>query len=92
MDYLTERNAKGELPILFTSIGRWWGTDSATRTQIEIDLIANDGREYLIGECKWRNEKFDLSVLQALKENAVMDEAEKDETIILVDLDELMKR
>ena len=113
MDYLIERNAKGELPILFTSIGRWWGTDSATRTQIEIDLIANDGREYLIGECKWRNEKLDLSVLQTLKEKAdvfsknrertwfflfsksgftqaVMDEAEKDETIILINLDELM--
>ena len=115
MDYLTERNARGELPILFTSIGRWWGTDSATRTQVEIDLIANDGKEYLIGECKWRKEKLDMAVLQALKEKAdtfrknrdrtwfvlfsksgftqaVIEEAEKDDTVILVDLNNLMMR
>ena len=114
MDYLTERNAKGELPVLFTSVGRWWGTDPATRTQVEIDLIANSGKEYLIGECKWRNEKLDLPVLQALKEKAdifhknrgltwfilfsksgftqaVLERAQKDETLLLVDMNELMK-
>ena len=113
MDYLTERNAKGELPILFTSIGRWWGTDSVTRKQVEIDILANDGKEYLIGECKWRNEKLDLSVFQTLKEKAdvfsknrdrtwfvlfsksgftqaVIEEAEKNNSLILVDMNELM--
>lgn len=114
MDYLTEQNAKGELPVLFTSVGRWWGTDPATRAQVEIDLIANSGKEYLIGECKWRNEKLDLPVLQALKEKAdifhknrgltwfilfsksgftqaVLEKAQKDETLLLVDMNELMK-
>lgn len=114
MDYLTEQNAKEKLPILFTSIGRWWGTDSATRTQVEIDLIANDGKEYLIGECKWRNEKLDMTVLQALKEKAdvfnknrgrtwyvlfsksgftqaVIEEADKDDSLILVGMNELMR-
>ena len=70
MDYLTEQNAKGELPFLFTSIGRWWGTNPATRNQVEIDIIANDGKDYLIGECKWRNEKLDLAVLRGLEEKA----------------------
>lgn len=70
MDYLCTQNAKGELPILFTAIGRWWGTNPVTRNQVEIDLIANDGRDYLIGECKWRNEKLDLAVLQDLKAKA----------------------
>ena len=70
MDYLTEQNAKGELPFLFTSIGRWWGTNPATRNQVEIDIIANDGKDYLIGECKWRNEKLDLAVLCGLEEKA----------------------
>lgn len=113
MDYLTEQNAKGELPILFTSIGRWWGTNSAARAQVEIDLIANDGKEYLIGECKWRNEKLDMAVLQTLKEKAdvfsktrgrtwfvlfsksgftqtVIEEAKKDDSLILVNLSDLM--
>ena len=114
MDYLTEQNAKGKLPFLFTSIGRWWGTNPATRNQVEIDIIANDGKDYLIGECKWRNEKIDLAMLQELKEKAdifnknrvntwyvffsklgftesVIEKAEKDNNIILVDINRLME-
>ena len=114
MDYLNVQNAKGQLPILFTSIGRWWGTNPATRNQVEIDLIANDGKDYLIGECKWRNEKLDLAVLQDLKQKAdifsrnrthtwfvlfsksgftqaVVEEAEKNDNIILVSIDKLME-
>lgn len=113
MDYLTAENAKGELPILFTSIGRWWGTDSSTKTQVEIDIIANDGTDYLIGECKWRNEKLDLTVLHELQKKAavfskkrkntwyilfsksgfteaVIEEAEKSEEIILIDMKTLI--
>lgn len=60
----------GELPILFTSIGRWWGTNPVTHGQEEIDLVANDGKDYIFGECKWRNEKLDLSVLRELKAKA----------------------
>lgn len=115
MDYLMEQNAKGKLPILCTSVGRWWGTDPATRTQVEIDVIAKDGNEYLIGECKWRNEKLDLSVLRNLKEKAdifnknrehtwfmlfsksgftqaVIEEAKRDDCLLLVDMDALMKK
>lgn len=69
-DYLTEQNVNGNLPFLFTSIGRWWGTNPLTREQEEIDLIAGDGSDYLICECKWRNDKTDLSVLEHLKEKA----------------------
>ena len=114
MDYMIAQNAKGKLPILFTSIGRWWGTDPVTRKQVEIDLIANDGKDYLIGECKWRNEKLDLAVLYGLQKKAdvfnprrtntwfilfsktgftqaVTEEAEKNENIILVDIRKLME-
>lgn len=113
-DYLKQQNAEGKLPILFTDIGRWWGTNPKTRTQIEIDLIANDKDDYLMCECKWRNEKLDISVLNKLKENAdvfrkkrentwfvlfsksgftdaVIEEAEKDKNIILVDINKLME-
>lgn len=69
-DYLTAQNAKGELPILFTSIGRWWGTNPATHGQEEIDLVANEDKDYLFCECKWRNEKLDLPVLHNLKAKA----------------------
>ena len=69
-DYLSVKNANGELPILFTSIGRWWGTNPATHGQEEIDLVAKDGKDYIFGECKWRNEKLDLPVLRELKTKA----------------------
>lgn len=69
-DYLIMLNAEGELPFLFTSIGRWWGTNPSTHSQEEIDLIANDRNDYLICECKWRNEKLDMSVLKGLREKA----------------------
>jgi AAA+ ATPase superfamily predicted ATPase len=112
-DYLYLKNSQGELPILFTSIGRWWGTDPVERKQIEIDLIAKDENEYIVCECKWRNERLDLSVLHELRRRAdifrskrdrtwyylfsksgftkaVLDEAEKNGQIVLVDLKELM--
>ena len=112
-DYLYSQNAKGELPFLFTAIGRWWGTNPRTHEQVEIDIIANEQNDYLIGECKWRNEKLDIGVLNSLKEKAdifcqkrehtwfvlfsksgftkaVLEEAEKAEDIMLVDLEQLI--
>ncbi len=112
-DYLLNQNATMNLPILFTSIGRWWRTNPVDRQQIEIDLIAKDGKDYLIGECKWRNEKLDLSILKKLREkanifdknrndtwfilfsksgftDAVIEEAQNDEHIILVGLNDLL--
>lgn len=79
-DYLTAQNVNGNLPFLFTAIGRWWGTNPKTHKQVEIDLIANDGKDYLICECKWRNEKTDLSVLNELKENADIFNTKRDNT------------
>ena len=71
-DYLMFKNSKGELPFLFTSIGRWWGANpySKEHEQLEIDLIAKDKNDYLFCECKWRNETLDLPVLKTLKEKA----------------------
>ena len=69
-DYLLIQNSKGKLPILFISIGRWWGNDHLHRTQTEIDLVANEGKDYLFCECKWRNEKLDMPILRSLSEKA----------------------
>ncbi len=69
-DYLLYQNSKGKLPILFSDIGRWWGTDSKKREQVEIDLVAKDNNDYIFCECKWRNELLDLSVLKDLHNKA----------------------
>ncbi len=65
--YLLRQNALGKLPILFTSLGRWWGTDPVQHTQVEIDLIAQSGHDFVFCECKWRNENTDLKTLEELK-------------------------
>lgn len=68
-EYLLRQNSLGQLPIMFTSIGRWWGRFSEkTHTPVEIDLIAKDGNDYIFCECKWRNEKVTPAVLNKLKE------------------------
>jgi hypothetical protein len=111
-EYLLRKNSRGDLPILFTNIGRWWGTDSKTKSQVEIDIVAQDGNDYLFGECKWRNEKLDYNVLEQLRlkanvfkakrdntyfalfsksgfSDAVLNEAAKDESILLYSLGDL---
>lgn len=69
-DYLLRQNSKGNLPILFTEIGRWWGTNPKTREQVEIDLIARDMDAHLFCECKWTNEPVDYQVLKKLRDKA----------------------
>lgn len=71
-DYLLRQNSKGALPILFTEIGRWWGTNPKSREQVEIDLIAKDRNAYLFCECKWTNEPVDLQVLKKLQDKSVV--------------------
>ncbi len=43
-EFMEKENVSGTLPILFSSIGRWWGTDVKKKKGVEIDLIAQDGR------------------------------------------------
>jgi len=85
-EYLSAKNAAGELPILFTSIGRWWGSDPVNHTQIEIDLVAKDGTDYLICECKWRNEKLDFGVVKKLMEKADIFSKKRNQTCLCFSL------
>ncbi|MHB9782598.1 ATP-binding protein [Streptococcus sp. 10F2] len=54
--FLRRLNSQGKLPFVAKSFGRWWGKDRAGKVQ-EVDVILEsvDGRELLIGECKWRS-------------------------------------
>ncbi len=111
-DYLLRVNSDGGLPLLFTSIGRWWGNDPAEHRQVEINLVAQDGKDYLFAECKWRSEALDLTVLKELRRRAdlfcrergrsyyylfsragftkaVLEEAGRDERVVLVSLRDL---
>ena len=65
--YMWQLLIQDRVPIEFTDLSRWWGTDPRTRSQTEIDIIGkSDTDDYLFGECKWTNEKVDLAVLETL--------------------------
>ena len=69
--YLWALLLKGKSPVDFSELGRWWGTDPRTRSQTEIDIMAEQDRQAaLFGECKWTNEKVDVGVLDTLVERS----------------------
>ncbi len=58
------RNTK----LAITAINRWWGPNPETKTNEELDLVAEDNRGWMVfGECKWTNDKIGLPVFQELK-------------------------
>lgn len=61
-----------ELPFLLSDVGQWWGTDAATRKEVQIDLVGTpvEGDEYLIGFCKYRNEEIGVDELELLRRYA----------------------
>lgn len=60
------------LPIVLSDVGQWWGTDAKTRKEIQIDIVGipADGNEYLIGSCKYRNEKTGADELKLIQQYA----------------------
>lgn len=69
--YLWKMLLKGECPVEFTSLGRWWGNDPVHKCQAEIDIMGEQDKETaLFAECKWTNEKVDLAVLETLVERS----------------------
>ncbi len=64
--YLWKLLLEEKCAVNFNDLGRWWGTNPKTRTQEEIDIMGTDKDSALFAECKWTNEKVDLSVLETL--------------------------
>ena len=60
------------LPIILSDVGQWWGNDSKTRKEVQIDVVGTpvDGKEYIIGSCKYKNEKIGIDELELLKKYA----------------------
>lgn len=62
------------LPIELNEIGQWWGADSGKRKQVQIDIVGTpvEGKEYIIGSCKYRNEKIGVDELERMRHYAVV--------------------
>jgi hypothetical protein len=62
---LKARISKSRIPYRIKHLGRWWNKTD------EIDIVGfNDDNQYVFGECKWRNQKCDVSVLRKLQDKA----------------------
>ncbi len=62
MTYIRRMAINKQAQIRPVKIGRWWKKD------VEIDIVAYDIKgSFLFGECKWRNEKVTIKVLDQLK-------------------------
>ncbi|MGF7018898.1 AAA+ ATPase superfamily predicted ATPase [Lachnospiraceae bacterium PF1-21] len=71
--YLRRKNAKGELPFVAKSFGKWWGKDRKGNVQ-ELDVVASSvsGKELLVGECKWRSNLKVNKIRRVLEERAAL--------------------
>lgn len=65
------------LPFDLAEVGQWWGNDSSQRKEIQIDLVGVPIPEpnrkvtsYLIGSCKFRNEKIGMDELHLMEHYA----------------------
>ena len=67
-EYFLNNIASDKLPFSYDQIGRWWGTNKKERREEEIDLImcTNNKKNMFYIECKWRNEKVGMDVLNDL--------------------------
>lgn len=65
--YLWHLNRQGKVATTFMDLGRWWGGDPESKSEVEIDILAIGIKNSAIfGECKWTNENVDSTVLETL--------------------------
>lgn len=71
-EFVREMQKKNELPFRYSKMGRWIGKTTVrdkdapkgvrvAETEIDILCIGKGGKEYLVGECKFKNTPFDYS-------------------------------
>ena len=59
------------LLVELSEIGQWWGTDRKKKKQMQIDIVGTsvEGKDYIIGSCKYRNEKIGTDGLLQAQEH-----------------------
>jgi AAA+ ATPase superfamily predicted ATPase len=65
-------SGNGDLPFVVSQIGQWWGGDSVTKAQVQVDIVAlsYNSREVMFGSCKYRNEPASVGTLSELRSGA----------------------
>ena len=71
-EYMQRQNGSPRMPFMFNGIGRWWGTNPNTKTQEEVDILADADGRAIFGECKWTNADVGLDVPEKLREKSML--------------------
>jgi len=71
IQYMKRQNKAFALPLVFDSIGRWWGNNPLEKREEEIDLLALSGKTAIFGECKWKG-AVSTDVLNELRRKTEM--------------------
>ena len=111
-EYIIRLNMQDKLPFVARNIGKWWGTNNLTKSQEEIDVVAADDENIIIGECKYTKNMVGVDVYEKVKrvggmfsyknmyyyifskngfEQNLLDIAKKDNRLVLVTLDDIVK-
>lgn len=69
--FLKEKFYNGEMPFFAEEIGRWWGSNPVLKKQEEIDILALNDDNAVIGECKYTKGPFDEKQLDDLVTSAL---------------------
>lgn len=61
-----------DLPVILSDVGQWWGTDMTAKKEIQIDIVGKsiENDAYIIGSCKYKNERIGTDELELLKHYA----------------------
>lgn len=64
--------SKGIIPFMPIKVGKWWGNIlmEGEWQESEVDLIAFNSEQIIIGECKFKNKAIGLKELESLKAKA----------------------
>ncbi|MDR2572446.1 MAG: ATP-binding protein [Oscillospiraceae bacterium] len=82
-EYMKRINGTKALPFMFDNIGRWWGTDPGTKSQKEIDIIADADEKAIFGECKWTKDEVGINILNELRQKSMIHKRYTDKSYIL---------
>ena len=64
--YLYQPEVISSAPFLYGKCGRWWGNNPVQKRQEEIDIVALNEQQILLGECKWQNAPVGSDVIRDL--------------------------
>ena len=70
LDWMLSWQAMKSSPFLYEEVGRWWGGRARTMKQLEVDILAWDKENAIIGECKWWSDKIGMDVYKSVLSKA----------------------